>query len=151
MNVRLKAGAHSHNAPSRLWICFIMGNKPFLAITLLQSSKALAGRLLPCLPLFERSLRTVTMNRYPNPFFMGTYTLLRLDGAVALSNRVPLITILEMHCGNVRAYIASGFCKGRGIRATLNPYISILTSTFSHEVSVLMDLRSTGLIKTVSR
>lgn len=78
---------------------------------------------------------------------MGTYTLLRLDGVVALSNHVPLITILEMHCGNVRAYIASGFCKGRGIRATLSPYISILTSTFSHEVSVLMDLHSTVGLK----
>ncbi len=73
---------------------------------------------------------------------MGTYTLLRLDGAVALSNRVPLITILEMHCGNVRAYI-----ERRGIRATLSPYISILTSTFSHEVSVLMDLYSTVGLK----
>lgn len=58
-------GAHSHHAPSRLWICFIMRNKPFLAITLLQSSKALAGRLLPCLSLFERSLTTVTMRKEP--------------------------------------------------------------------------------------
>lgn len=128
-----------------------MGNKPFLAITLLQASKALAGRLLPCLPLSERSLRTVTMRKEPqNPFFMGTYSLLRLDGVVALSNRVPLITILEMHCGNVRAYTASGFCKGRGICETFNPYISILTSTFSHEVSVLMDLRCTHSTETVS-
>ncbi len=84
---RLKSGggggAHSHHAPSRLWICFIMRNKPFLAITLLQSSKALAGRLLPCLSLLERSLTTVYHEEgAPNPFFMGTYTLLRLDGAV---------------------------------------------------------------------